>query len=77
MNYLINYDRDFRVIDYVETSYNELVDCSMRISSIIGTSGLSITHNNILFDPGTGRIFSYSISPDGFFREIISDSLVN
>jgi hypothetical protein len=69
MNYLINYDRDFRVIDYMETCFEQIADCLTRTTSVIDTSGVTVSHSNIL-DPSGSKAYIYVISPDGFFREM-------
>jgi hypothetical protein len=77
MNYVINYDRDFRVIDYIETSYIEWVDISMRSSARIDTSGLIITFSNILGNPGSNKDLYYTLSHEGFFRELLDTQTAN
>jgi hypothetical protein len=77
MNYLINYDRDFHVIDYIETSFQQITDCSTRITSKIDSLGITIYNNNILSAPEDNRVFLYTISPDGFFREMPDEQTAN
>jgi hypothetical protein len=69
MNYLINYDSNFKVIDYIQTSYDETVESALRITSIIDLNSLIITSSNFMNEPESQQIFNYSITPEGYFRE--------
>jgi hypothetical protein len=73
MNYLINYDRSFHVIDYIETCYEQLADIQTRLISTIDTSGLTIYRRNILSSPQDDIKYRYAINDEGFFRELPDD----
>lgn len=69
MNYMINYDREYKVIDYIETSYDELVESVSRINSTIDTSGVNVMFSNFLDDGNNTQVYHYTLSSEGFFRE--------
>jgi len=71
MNYLITYDRDFCVVDYIMTAYAESMETAPRTSATIDTSGLTVTTGTIMKESESTRSYHYSISEEGFFREAI------
>jgi hypothetical protein len=73
MNYLINYDREFKVIDYLETAYDELVESALRTYSGIDSTSITVRFSNILSEPALVQEYVYQITDDGFFRERIAD----
>jgi hypothetical protein len=72
-NFLINYDRHFRVIDYLESAYDELVESALRTTSTIDTSAVLVHFSNIMAKPEFIVDYQYHMSPDGFFRERIAE----
>ncbi len=72
MNYLINYDRHYQVIDYLETAYDELVESMLRTSARIDTTAVTVRFADFLSSPQSVQEYTYTISADGFFREMIA-----
>ncbi len=70
MNFLIQYDREFRVIDYLEVSYDEWVESAQRTTATIDQGKLSLLISNFMNEEASRHIYNYSISDEGFFREI-------
>lgn len=68
-NYLINYDREYRVVDYIQTAFAENMETGLRTSAAIDTAALTISTNNIMNEPSAQHSYKYSINTDGFFRE--------
>lgn len=69
MNYILNYDKDFKLIDYMECSYDELVESALRTRSVIDTQGMTVYFSDIMPEPDFKSNFHYELSPEGFFRE--------
>lgn len=69
LNYLINYDREYRIIDYLMTAYAETMETSMRTSASVDTTGLIIRTGNLLKEAESMNTYRYSITEEGFFRE--------
>ena len=70
MNYLITYDRNFQVVDYLMTAYAEDMDAAPRLSCLIDSTGLTVTSYNPADRNDNTQAFTYSLSGDGFFREV-------
>lgn len=70
MNYLITYDRNFQVVDYLMTAFAEDMDAAPRLRSIIDSTGLAVSMFNPADNKEIPQTYTYTISGDGFFREM-------
>ena len=75
MDYLITYDQNFKVVDYLEVSYDEIAESASRIISVIDTGSIRLTTYSFWEQPGTKEGFVYNISSDGFFREDLNNEV--
>lgn len=77
MNYLIHYDSQFRVIDYIEVAYDEWVESALRTTAVIDAGRMTIVTNNYMDELESKSTYQYAISTDGFFREIPAEVVAN